>query len=79
MQVGIYQLFKIAMTPAIVGVEALLFGKRPSVRVATYVGLLCVGVAMATAKNGSGGGHGSQAADSFKGLVSDDCRVEKTA
>ncbi|GMH42075.1 hypothetical protein BSKO_09994 [Bryopsis sp. KO-2023] len=46
--VGFYQVSKIAVAPAVLGIEASFFGKRASRRVTLSVVVVCLGVGLAT-------------------------------
>ena len=46
--VGFYQLAKIAITPAVLAIEAVFYAKRPTRLELTAVGILCVGITLAT-------------------------------
>ena len=46
--VGFYQLAKIAITPAIIAIEAAFYAKRPTRAELAAVAVLCMGVALAT-------------------------------
>ncbi|KAK9834834.1 hypothetical protein WJX81_002364 [Elliptochloris bilobata] len=46
--VGFYQLAKIAITPAIIAIEAVFYAKRPTRAELAAVAVLCVGVTLAT-------------------------------
>lgn len=47
-QVGFYQITKIAVAPAVLALEAAVYGKRASPRVMAAVALVCLGVGLAT-------------------------------
>lgn len=46
--VGFYQITKIAVAPAVLAAEAVFFGKRSSPRVTASIGVVCLGVGLAT-------------------------------
>ena len=46
--VGFYQLAKIAITPAIIAIEAAFYAKRPTRAELAAVAVLCMGVTLAT-------------------------------
>ena len=46
--VGFYQLAKIAITPAIMAIEAAFYAKRPTRAELAAVAVLCMGVTLAT-------------------------------
>ena len=46
--VGFYQLAKIAITPALLVIEAVFYAKRPTRLELAAVGILCVGITLAT-------------------------------
>jgi solute carrier family 35 protein E3 len=46
--VGFYQITKIAVAPAVLAAEAAFFGKRSSPRVTASIGVVCIGVGLAT-------------------------------
>ncbi len=45
---GFYQISKIAITPVVVAIEFVAYGKRPSGRVMASIVVLLLGIAMAT-------------------------------
>lgn len=48
LQVSVYQILKIAITPCLVGIEVAFYNKRPTAKVVYCILVLCIGVAMAT-------------------------------
>lgn len=46
--VGFYQISKIAVAPAVLAIEAVVYGKRASSKVAAAVAVVCLGVGLAT-------------------------------
>lgn len=46
--VGFYQISKIVVAPAVLGIEAVWYGRRSSTRVTASVGVVCIGVGLAT-------------------------------
>lgn len=68
--VGFYQITKIAVAPAVLAIEALVYGRRASPAVGGAVALVCLGVGLATVTDpqiargaaGLGAGFGSVAA-----------------
>ncbi|CAD7703136.1 unnamed protein product [Ostreobium quekettii] len=60
--VGFYQISKIAVAPAVLGLEAVLFGKRASLQVVLSVVVVCAGIGLATVTD-------SQVATNAMGLL----------
>lgn len=46
--VGFYQISKIAVAPAVLGIEATFFGKRPCKKTIASVVVVCLGIGLAT-------------------------------